>query len=115
MKITYESHVTVPRRFQMYSIAAYSAIMALVLIAAAPGAAIAAREKPLEMIFIAADSDGNGQISENEWHTAMQNRFNDIDLNADGQISHSEMEKSRESVRRKLRDLRSSKGGTFGN
>lgn len=63
-----------------------------------------ARERPLDLIYAGADADGNGLISEAEWHAAMQKRFEAMDLNGDGNISKEEMEKAKESARDKFRN-----------
>ena len=71
---------------------------------AAPFAATG--EKPIDVFFNNADTDGNGLISEVEWHTAMQKRLENIDTNHDGNISREELEKSKETMRENFRNLR---------
>lgn len=106
------THKTTARQQAKFKLSFVMLITAL-LITLPPGPARAAREKPLDLIFKAADSDGDGLISENEWHAAMQKRFNKIDLNADGQISRSELEQSRDTARERFKQLRNSGSGTF--
>ncbi|PLX92946.1 MAG: hypothetical protein C0620_08600 [Desulfuromonas sp.] len=68
--------------------------------------ALGTQQKPLDMLYNAADSDGNGLISESEWHTVMQRRFEEIDTNDDGQVSLDEMAASRETTRERFRAMR---------
>jgi Ca2+-binding EF-hand superfamily protein len=60
-------------------------------------------QRPIDMIFKAADTDHNNLISEAEWHTAMQKRFEAIDANHNGNISREEIEKYKENMREKFR------------
>ena len=64
--------------------------------------------QPFEAIFTTTDIDKNGHISENEWHTAMQKRFEQIDVNGDHQISRSEVQKAKESAIQNWRKNRTS-------
>lgn len=68
------------------------------------GTFVIAREKPLDILFNAADTDGNGLISESEWHAAMQKRLEALDTNGDGNISREEFEKAGETMRDKIRN-----------
>ncbi len=71
------------------------------------GTSAMAREKPLDILYASADTDGNGLISEAEWHAAMQKRFETLDANGDGNISKEEMANARETARDKFRALSS--------
>jgi len=75
----------------------------------------AAGEQPSGQLFNAADSDGNGLLSEGEWHTAMQKRFEKLDSNKDGNLSREEIEQTRGAIRGKFRGLRNSNTGLLGN
>jgi hypothetical protein len=68
------------------------------------GTSVMAREKPHDGLFNAADTDGNGLISESEWHAAMQKRLESIDFNGDGSLSREEFEKTKETLRDKIRN-----------
>ena len=91
-------------RILLFSALAAIAISSLLLPASN---ADAARERPLDVIFNAADSDGNGMVSENEWHAAMQQRFETMDIDGDGSISREEMEQSKDTARERFKGLRS--------
>lgn len=65
-----------------------------------------ARERPMDTIFNAADTNGDGLISEQEWHQAMQKRFETLDANKDGNVSREEFEKQKETLREKFRNRR---------
>jgi len=71
-----------------------------------------ARERPLDILFGEADTDRNGLINEAEWHQAMQKRFENLDTNHDNAISKEELEKSRDSMRERLRSLRTRSGNS---
>lgn len=71
-----------------------------------PGSFAMGQGKPVDMLFKTADTDGNGLISEAEWHAAMQKRFEATDTNHDGNISREELEKSKETMREKFRNFR---------
>lgn len=107
MKSTDQSPVATTRRCHGCRCAAVAVGMTLVLAAALiPDTAATAREKPLELILTAVDTDGDGQINESEWHAAMQKRFTKMDQNADGKISGSELESTTASARQRFRDLK---------
>jgi len=76
------------------------------------GTSAMARERPLDILFGEADTDHNGLINEAEWHKAMQKRFETLDTNNDSAISKEELEKSRESMRERLRSLRTRSGNS---
>nr|WP_320048199.1 EF-hand domain-containing protein [uncultured Desulfuromonas sp.] len=65
-------------------------------------------QRPLDVLYNAADSDGNGLISESEWHTVMQKRFEEMDTNGDQQVSLEEMAASRDTAKQRFRTLRQS-------
>jgi Ca2+-binding EF-hand superfamily protein len=62
-----------------------------------------AREPFKANLFERADADKNGLISDDEWHTAMQKRFDAIDKNKDGNLSQDEWQEMRETVRQGIR------------
>lgn len=72
--------------------------------------ALSSGQRPMDMLYNAADSDGNGLISETEWHTVMQKRFEEIDTNDDSQVSLEEMAASRETAKQRFRAMRQSGG-----
>nr|WP_320115644.1 hypothetical protein [uncultured Desulfuromonas sp.] len=49
-------------------------------------------------------------ISETEWHTVMQKRFEEMDTNDDNQVSLEEMAASRETAKQRFRAMRQSGG-----
>ena len=66
-----------------------------------------ARQNPLDVIFTADDTDGNGMISEAEWHAAAQKRFELLDTNKDGRISKEEMEAGKGTLKDRFKSIRS--------
>lgn len=64
-----------------------------------------AREKPVDVLFQMSDSDGNGLISEAEWHAAMQKRMETVDTNHDGNLSRDEFELARQTIRERMRSM----------
>ncbi len=72
--------------------------------------ALSSSQRPLDMLYNAADRDGNGLISETEWHTVMQKRFEKMDTNDDNQVSLEEMAASRETAKQRFRAMRQSGG-----
>jgi hypothetical protein len=66
------------------------------------GSAIA-QQKPLEVIFENMDVDQNGFVSEEEWHNAMQKRFEAMDKNRNRNLSREEVEESKETMRERFR------------
>jgi Ca2+-binding EF-hand superfamily protein len=67
-----------------------------------------AQQKPLGVIYEATDTDGNGLISEAEWHAAAQKRFELLDTNRDGNISKEEMEAGKATMKERFKTLRRS-------
>jgi len=65
------------------------------------------QQKPLEVIYEAADTDGNEMISEAEWHAAAQKRFELLDTNKDGNISKEEMEAGKTTMKERFKTFRS--------
>lgn len=90
-------------------------ILVLVSMLFITSAALATQQRPLELIFSKTDSDGNGLISETEWHTAMQQRFEETDSNHDGNISRDEIEASKKSLRERFQQMRKSGAGPLNN
>jgi len=68
---------------------------------------VMARQKPLDVIFTADDTDGNGLVSEEEWHAAAQKRFELLDTNKDGNISKEEMAAGKGTMKTRFKSLRS--------
>jgi Ca2+-binding EF-hand superfamily protein len=66
------------------------------------GSAIA-QQKPLDVIFENMDVDKNGFVSEEEWHNAMQKRFEAMDKNRNRNLSREEVEESKETMRERFR------------
>jgi Ca2+-binding EF-hand superfamily protein len=66
------------------------------------GSAIA-QQKPLDVIFENMDVDQNGFVSEEEWHNAMQKRFEAMDKNRNRNLSREEVEESKETMRERFR------------
>lgn len=64
-----------------------------------------AREKPADLLFQMSDSDGNGLISEAEWHSAMQKRMETVDTNHDGNLSREEFDQARQTIRERMRGM----------
>lgn len=52
------------------------------------------------------DTNGNGLISEEEWHAAMQKRFESIDKNGDGNLSRDEIDETKATMRDRIRSRR---------
>ncbi len=71
------------------------------------GGCAIAQQKPLQVIYEAADTDGNGLISEAEWHAAAQKRFELLDANKDGNISQEEMEAGKAAMKERFKTFRS--------
>ena len=69
-----------------------------------PANHVLARESPIDKIFNATDTDGDGLISEQEWQQAMKKRFEALDNSNDGNISRDEFERQREIMRERFRD-----------
>jgi Ca2+-binding EF-hand superfamily protein len=80
----------------------------LIIVLLAMGTA-AARQKPLDVIFESMDVDQNGFVSEEEWHNAMQKRFEAMDKNHDNNFSREEVEESKETMRERFRSRMRSK------
>lgn len=74
-------------------------------------AAGATQQKSLELLFERIDTDGNGLISETEWHAAMQKRLEHLDSNKDGNLSRQEMEQARTAMKERFLDRRSMNRG----
>jgi len=95
-------------------VAAISMIFFLVLIAVMTAVTVrAAQVKPLDILFDSADTNHDGIISESEWHNAMQQYFIKMDMDGDGKVSRAEMEKTRETMRERLKNVRNAQRGTF--
>lgn len=71
-----------------------------------PCTAMFAQEQAGEIIFPRIDTDHNQLISEAEYHTAMQRRFEQLDSNKDGSLSKQEWEQARAKVRKRLQERR---------
>ena len=78
----------------------------LLLLLAAPSTDAGAREKPIDVLFEKADTDHNGVLSEQEWHAAMHQRFQNLDTNKDGALARDEMEQARQERLRAFRGAR---------
>ena len=74
-------------------------IMAMFLF---PVNSVLARESPIDALFNAVDTDGDGLISEQEWQKAMQKRFEALDNSDDGNISRDEFERQTEIMRERF-------------
>jgi Ca2+-binding EF-hand superfamily protein len=61
-----------------------------------PANRVLARESFINRIFNAADTDGDGLISKQEWHQAMKKRFETLDTSNDRNISREEFEQQEE-------------------
>ena len=68
--------------------------------------AVMAQGKPLALLFERADTDHNGTVSEQEWHTLMQERFTTLDANKDGSLSRPELEEARNLAQERFRQWR---------
>ena len=68
--------------------------------------AIMAQGKPLTLLFERADTDHNGIVSEQEWHSIMQERFAMLDANKDGSLSRPELEEARSLAQERFRQWR---------
>jgi Ca2+-binding EF-hand superfamily protein len=55
------------------------------------------------VIFENMDVDQNGFVSEEEWHNAMQKRFEAMDKNRNRNLSREEVEESKETMRERFR------------
>jgi Ca2+-binding EF-hand superfamily protein len=73
------------------------------LVIACSASQVLAWQKPVDVLFKAADVDRNGAISEAEWHGAMQKRFEAMDANRDGTLSRAEMDAAKETMRERFR------------
>lgn len=67
------------------------------------------RQKPLDVVFSADDTDSNGLVSEQEWHAAAQKRFELLDTNRDGNISREEMNQGKSTLKARFKEFRSGK------
>jgi Ca2+-binding EF-hand superfamily protein len=67
-----------------------------------PANCVLARENPIDALFNAVDTDGDGLISEQEWQKAMQKRFEALDNSDDGNISRDEFERQTEIMRERF-------------
>ncbi len=79
-----------------------------------PTTAFSAQGRAMDIIFETADADHNQLISEAEYHTAMQRRFEQLDTNKDGNLTRQEMDQARANARERLQGLRSG-GGRLAN
>lgn len=80
-------------------------LSALVLIGtlAVAGSAAAAQGTRFDALFNATDTDGNGLISEAEWHSAMQKRMEAIDADHDNNLTREEFQQAKETLRERFR------------
>ena len=67
-------------------------------------AGLAAAQRPIDVAFEIADADKNGLISEAEWHTEMQKRFEAADSNHDGNLSKEEVQASQAKLRERFKN-----------
>jgi len=65
---------------------------------------LAVGERAGDILVEHMDSDHNGLVSEEEWHAAMQKRFEKFDANNDGGLSREEVKQVRTSGRESLRE-----------
>ncbi len=59
-----------------------------------------------DRIFIKMDTDGNGIVEKEEFMDHTEERFNDMDLNNDGEITKDEAEQAHEKMREKVKEMR---------
>lgn len=88
--------------------------MLLIALLLGPTTAFSAQGRASDIIFETADADHNQLISEAEYHTAMQRRFEQVDTNKDGNLTRQEMDQARANARERLQGLRSG-GGRLAN
>ena len=103
------------RRSVVRSAVAVISMVFLVVLTAVmtAGTVRAAQAKPLDILFDSADTNHDGTISESEWHNAMQQYFIKMDIDSDGKVSRLEMEKTRETMRQRLQNVRNAQRGAF--
>lgn len=68
------------------------------------GAATAQEQRPMDILFDEADTNHNGLIDEQEWHTYLQQRFASLDANHDGNLSKAELEQAKTTLRQTFRE-----------
>lgn len=88
--------------------------MLFTLVLLGPSTAFSAQGRATDIIFEIADADHNQLISEAEYHTAMQRRFEQLDTNKDGNLTRQEMDQAQANARERLQGLRSG-GGRLAN
>jgi Ca2+-binding EF-hand superfamily protein len=81
-----------------------SAVFVLILTMAMSASA---RQKPLDVMFQADDTDGNGLVSKAEWQAAAEKRFELLDTNKDGNISKEEMDAGKDTLKDRFKSFRS--------
>lgn len=80
-------------------------IILAAMIIAAPVAAQPGGGMAQSFIFRKMDSNGDGKVDQQEYHAAMQARFDQTDVNKDGQLTQEELAARMEQVQ-ELRKLR---------
>lgn len=69
----------------------------------APWRSAVAQQGTGNEIFNRMDADRNGVVDEQEWHTAMQNRFEATDRNRDGKLSFGEWQEMRDKMKQQIK------------
>ena len=62
--------------------------------------------KHKDRIFVKMDSDGNGVVEKEEFMDHTEERFDDMDINNDGEITKDEAEQAHEKMREKFKEMR---------
>lgn len=68
------------------------------------GMAAAQDQRPMDILFDAADTNHNGLLDEQEWHTYLQVRFEKLDASHDGNLSRAELEQAKSTLRQTFRE-----------
>ncbi|MBM9615185.1 EF-hand domain-containing protein [Desulfobulbus rhabdoformis] len=89
-----------------FSLILSSASCILFVVLGTTSCAGAAPGRALDLVFNAADTNRDNLISVQEYHQAMQRRFEQLDQNRDGNLTRQEMEKMRANARTRLQSLR---------